>query len=62
MLKESILDKENLASGGERYYPNQEHKGPDEVIAESTIWLKLYQMNICNLSRKDQQSFFQNMN
>ena len=37
-------------------------RGPDEVIAKSSIWLKLYQMNICNLSRKDQQSFFQNMN
>ena len=34
----------------------------DEDIQKSLIWLKLYQMNIWNLSRKDQESFFQNMN
>ena len=37
-------------------------RGPDEVIAKSAIWLKLYQMNIWNPSRKDKKSFFQNMN
>ena len=37
-------------------------KGPDEVIEKFPIWLKLYQMNTCNLSRKDQESYFQNMN
>ena len=37
-------------------------RGPDEVIAKSPIWLKLYQMNIWNPSRKDKKSFFQNMN
>ena len=33
-------------------------KGPDEVIAKPPIWLKLYQMNIWNPSRKDKKSFF----
>ena len=37
-------------------------RGPDEVIAKSLIWLKLYQMNIWNPSRKDKKSFLQNMN
>ena len=37
-------------------------RGRDEVIAKSPIWLKLYQMNIWNPSRKDQKSFLQNMN
>ena len=37
-------------------------KGLDEVIAKPPIWLKLYQMNIWNPSRKDKKSFFQNMN
>ena len=37
-------------------------RGPDEVIAKSPIWLKLYQMNIWNPSRKDKKSFLQNMN
>ena len=37
-------------------------KGQDEIRAKFLIWLKLYQMNICSLSKKDQESYFQNMN
>ena len=38
------------------------HKGPGWGHRKIANLLKLYQINIWNLSRKDQQSFFQNMN